>query len=222
MSSNDAIAGMIKGVLSWTEDKIKEYLTKFKHRDLAFIEDPQTITLAVEQRKKSEWDLFKKYIDDYDLRVLFQTGLTLRVLENTNKDRLESLRGRILKKHGPKGLHIAQFVQNGFFGKYIGNILERASTPEELKSGIKNLLNNIEKTCLFVNVRDDVEKRSQEAIIKINANCPETFIISSIGSAMKKCEKIKEKVMKGISGYTIELYKTDIKEIYFFNRSSPT
>jgi len=45
------------------------------------------------------------------------------------------------------------------------------------------------------------------------------FIIFGSGSAMKKCEKIKSKTMKRISGYVAELYKTEIKEIYFINKS---
>ena len=222
-SSDDPLAsateGVTKGFLSWTEDKLKDLVKRFHNREIAFIEDPETIDLAKKQRKTSEWGLFIEYIDDSDLRILFQMGLTLRKLEG-NQKQLESLRGKILNKYNAKGLHIAQFIQNGFFGKFIGNILVRASTPQRLKFEIENLLNNIERTCVFVKSADDVDKITEEIVTKILANSPDTFIICSSGSAMKKCEKIEKKVMDRISGYVDELYKTEIKEIYFINKIS--
>jgi len=186
-SSEDPLAsasrGALRGFLDWSEEKIKELVVKFNNRDIAFVEDPKTINLAKKQRKTSEWSLFIKYIEDPDLRILFQMGLTLRRLEKQQKQR-ESLRIKIHNKYGAKGLHIAQFIQNGFFGKYLGNILERTSTPQKLT----------------------------------HAHSPNTFIICSSWSAMKKCEQIKKNVMKRISGYDAELYKTEIKEIYFLNK----
>ena len=222
-SSEDSLAsateGVTKGVLSWTEQKIKEYVVKFRNKDIAFVEDPETINLAKKQRKTSEWNLFKDYIENPDLRILFQMGLTLRRLEKKKEQRhLESLRDKILNKYDANGLHIAQFVQNGFFGKFIGNILERTATPQKLKFEIENLFQNIEKTTIFIKQLDNVDKKTDEIVTKILANSPNTFIICSSGSATAKCEKIKGKVMKRISGYIAELYKTEFKEIYFINR----
>lgn len=145
-------------------------------------------------------------------------GLTLRGLEN-KQEKLKSLRNKILKRYGTEGLHFAEFVQNGFFGKLVGNVLQRIPSPSRLKSEIENLLMNIEKTVVFIKQADDVDKRTEEIIIKINANSPNTFIICSSGTAKVKCEEIKEKVMGRISGYDAELYKTKFKEIYFINKS---
>ena len=222
MSSEEPLESVSKGatkaLLEYTESKIKTWITKFRNRELAFVQDPETINLAKEQRKTSEWNLFKEYIDDPDLRILFQMGLTLRRLEKQNKQ-LESLRQKIKNKYDLKGLHIAQFIQNGFFGKYIGNILERASTPQELKFEIESLLENIEKTVVFIKQDDDEEKRTELIVTKILANSPKTFIVCSTKSAMGKCEEIKKRVMRRIADYDVELYKTDIKKIYFLNKS---
>lgn len=224
ISSEDPLAsaseGVTKGVLSWTEEKLKELITKFHNRDIAFVEDPETINLAKEQRKTSEWNLFKEYIEDSDRRILFQMGLTLRKLEARGKiPDLKTLRDKILNKYDTKGLHIAQFVQNGFFGKFLGNILERASTPQRLKFEIENLFENIDKMVLFVKKDNDVDKKTEEVVTKILANSPNTFIICGSGRAMENCENIKGKVMKRISDYVAELYKTEFKEIYFLNKS---
>lgn len=221
MSSNDPIesasAGVVKGTLDWTEDKLKKLVARFKNRDIAFIEDLEIINTAIEQRKTSEWALFIDYIDDPELRILFQMGLSLRQYEGKQLQ-LESLREKILNKYDAKGLHIAQFVQNGFFGKFVGNILERAKTPKQLKFEIENLLNNIEKTTSFIKSVDNIDKKTEEIVTKILANSPNTFIICSSGSAIKKGKKIKDKVLKRISDYAVELYKTEIKEIYFLNK----
>lgn len=221
-SSEDPLAsateGVTKGFLKWTEEKVKQLIVKFQNRDIAFVSDPETINLAKEQRKTSEWGLFKQYIEDPDLRILFQMGLTLRKLEK-NPKQLENLRSKILNKYDTKGLHIAQFIQNGFFGKFIGSILERTSTPQKLTFEIENLLKNIEKTAIFIKHKDDVNKKTAEIVTKIQANSPNTFIICSSGRAVEKCEKIKGKVMKRISGYDSELYKTEWKEIYFINKA---
>ena len=210
-------AGVAKGVLSWTEEKIKGLIVKFHNRDIAFVEDPETINLAKKQRKTSEWAVFKQYVDDPDLRILFQMGLTLRRLEKHQKP-LESLREKIKNKYHLEGLHIAQFFQNGFFLKHYTHLLESGLTSEELEVEIPNLLGSINRTVVWIAQADNEEIRIDEIVTKIHANSPKTLIICSTKSAMGKCESIKKKVMKRIIGYDVELYKTDIKEIYFLNR----
>lgn len=220
-SSEDPLASVIEGIATaafkWTEEKIKQLVARFYDGDIAFVTDLETINLAKKQRKTSEWDVFKQFIDDSDLRILFQMGLTLRRLE-THTKHLESLREKIKNKYHRKGLHIAQFFQNGFFLKYYTHLLERGLTSKELEVEIPNLLENISKTVVWIAQADNEEIRTNEIVTKIHAGSPKTFIICSTKSAMGKCESIKKKVMKRITGYDVELYKTDIKEIYFLNR----
>ena len=213
-------AGVTKAVLSWTEEKIKRLVAKFHDSDVAFVEDPETINFLKKQRKTSEWNLFKQYIEDTNLRILFQMGLTLRMLDKQAKvTKLKALRDKIVNKYDTKGLHIAQFIQNGFFGKFLGNILERTSTPQKLKFEIENLLQNIERTVIFIKQTDDVEMKTEEIITKIQAHSPNLFIVCSGGRAKTKCGNITKKVMKRISGYDAELYETTFKEMYFINKS---
>jgi len=139
--------GMTRGVIDWSSEKVMTLIKKFKNKELAFIEDIETIDIAKEQRKTTEFDFFKKYIADKHLRILFQMGLTLRKLEKANKD-LQPLKEKISNKYDIKGLHIAYFVQNGLFSKYIGSILEK-TTPQRVSFEIKNLLKNITKIPLW-------------------------------------------------------------------------
>lgn len=227
MSSNDSpkgdmiekiSKGMTEGTLDWTWKKLKPLVTKLRNRELAFIEDIETINLAKEQRTKSEWAIFSQYIKFKDFRILFQLGLTLRTLEEKNIP-LEPLRKKIINKYDIDGLHIAQFVQNGMLNKYLGSVLDKITTPNRLKSEIEKLFYEINKRVIFIQARDNVKKKTDEAVSKINANSPKIFIISSTKSAMPICKKIEENVMKKISGYSSELYRTQDKRIYFLIKS---
>lgn len=197
-------------------------------RELVFVEDVEVVEVAKEQRKTSEWKIFEECIDNQDLRIPFQMGLALRKFEN-NPDKVTDLRQKINKKYGSKGLHIAQFVQNGFFGKYLANILEQTPTTQELKSQILNLFNDIENKVTFVKNQDAVDKKTKnreavnkkvdQIVTKINANNPKTYIVCATYSAMGLCEEIVNQVMKRIDGYKAEFSKTEIKIIYFLNKT---
>ena len=216
-----AAKGLTKGTLEWTHERLKEWVIKFKNRDLAFIKDIETINLVKEQRETGEWDLFKKYVGDGKLRILFQMGLTFRKLEKEKKYlELDALRKKTFNKFNAKGLHIAEFVQNDLFSKYIGNRLNRAVTSHKLKFEIDDLFNNLENRVAFIQVvhQEKIEKKADEIITKIQANSPDTFIISGSGLAIGVCEQIKEKIVSAISGYEEELYKIEDKKIFFLNR----
>lgn len=162
-SSRDPITSAAEGVtrafIDWTEEKIKGLVDRFQNKDIAFVSDPETIILVKKQRKTSESELFRDYIEDPDLRILFHMGLTLRRLEKHPR-RLTDLREKILNTYDTKGLHIAQFIQNGFFGKLLGNILGRATTSQKLRFEMKDLFENIERTVIFIQQKDDVGKKN--------------------------------------------------------------
>lgn len=108
--------GAAEGVLEWSAEKLKEFVVKLKNRQMAFIEDRETIDIVKDQRATAEWKFFTQYVVDKELRVLFQMGLTLRKLEAQNKQNaLEQLKRKILDKYDTNGLHTAQLVQNGSF-----------------------------------------------------------------------------------------------------------
>jgi hypothetical protein len=222
MSSEDPFAsaaeGATKGALEYAEDKIKELVIKFRNRDIAFVQDVETINTAKEQRNLSEYKYFKQYIDNRDYRILFQLGLTLRKFEKDNK-RLIRLRDKILLKYGEKGLHIAQFVQNGLINKYVGNILESSTIdPEDLTLEIEKLFDNMENIVNYIEQFDNVDKKVKEITTKILAYSPKIYVICSSKSAMEKCQKVLKGVLKEIQNYEVELYKTDIKEVLFLKR----
>ena len=229
MPSNDpmesAAKGAVEGVLDWSTEKLpeklKQLVQKFRDRKIAFVNNPEIIALAKEQRQTSEWALFNSYVQDDRLHILFQMGLTLRQLEKDEKKRNE-LRLRIMKKYGTEGLHIAQFIQNGFFLKYVDTLQTRTTmTPDQLKTEIAEFFKNLETTCSYIQNRDYVNREAATIVTRIQSHHPRTYIISGSRLATQKCRQVKNTVMRRISGYEEELYRTDIKEVYFLNRKEP-
>ena len=95
----DATGGLVKGTLSWGEEKIKEFARKFKNRQLVFIQDEETINLVRSQLKSGEWSLFCQYVSNKELRLLVQLGLTLRKLDtDKNEKALLNLRTKIIER----------------------------------------------------------------------------------------------------------------------------
>lgn len=226
MSSEDPVAsaaeGVTKGVLVFSEEKIKGLVKRFLDKDIAFVEDPETIKLVKQQRKTSEYDLFKQYIDDHDLRILFLMGLTLRRLER-KKEQVQSLRDKIVDKYDIKGLHIAQLIQNGFFNTFLANALERTPRIQQLKFEIKSLFDNIGNTVVFVKEFDNVNHTVEEITVKIYANSPRSFMVCGSGSARRKCHQIEKEMKKWIRTraikYDWEVYESEFKTVFFLNKS---
>ena len=103
---------------------------------------------------------------------------------------------------------------------YIGNILDKASTDEELGFEILELFDKVEHNVIFIKAADNDKQKAREILSRIDANSPKTFIISSGGTANKICTRIHEKLMKELPGYESESYSTENKEIYFLNRKA--
>lgn len=227
MSSNqdivgDVTKGIAKAGIEWTEEKLKQFVRRFKDRNLIFVEESETIALVKEQRKKGEWNIFKSYIKDNDFRILFQTGLALREIERRRND-FNPLIIKIRKKYKEKGVSIARFVQNGLFSRYLGSILDTGAGTEEVKSEIEDLFENIDKKVVFIDTTDKPKIKTTEIITKIYAHSPNIFIISSAGTAAKVCEKIKKGVMSKISSnYICEFYEAEQtglkKSIYILSK----
>ncbi|MBU0959322.1 MAG: hypothetical protein KKB31_05245 [Nanoarchaeota archaeon] len=119
-----AAKGATEGFLNWGTDLIKKFASKFKDKELAFIQDEKTIKRVKDQYRSGELAFYKEYINDMEMLFLLKMGLTLRSLEKDKEiDRKQNLRSKIFNKYEVKGLHIAQFVENGILNRYIG-ILE--------------------------------------------------------------------------------------------------
>jgi hypothetical protein len=215
----DIAEGVTKGILTWGKEEVKQFVHQFKNHEIAFIKNTETVETAKEQKATSEYKFFLNCIKDKKLCILFQMGLTLRRVEK-NKRQWTELRDRIYKRYGIEGLHVAQFVQNGLFYKFFAILMEKDLTPEQCSNEIKNFFDNIETTNSYIQNTDNITKISKTIITRIQSNAPHTYIISGSKTAARKCRQIKNKVMKNITGYQEESYKTAVTEVYFLKKNN--
>jgi len=219
--SDDSLASIAKGISSaafeWTEEKLKTLISEIRDGDMKIVNDIDTYQVMKEQKKLPEFKLFTKYIYDDTLCKLFQIGLSLRALER-NVQKRDALRTRTVQLYAKIGLHIAEFIQNGFFIKYLDTVIKREKTETGIRNELMEFFKNFEKTVTFIKEKDNVEKTAREISTRIISNLPRTYIIFSSVAATKTCSKVKERVMSEITGYTFEVYKTSAKEVYFLSK----
>lgn len=187
-----ASKGATEGFLYWETDVIKKLVSKFRDKKLAFIQDEKTIQRVKEQYKSGELSIYKEYVKDKETLFLLQMGLTLRGLERENEeDRRRNLRTKIFNRYKLKGLHIAQFVENGILNRYVGILIDDIVSIEKFKEDIMNILQNIEKHVLFVQTKDKERDIIKQILTIISSHHPMIFIVSGISSAakiVKNCE----------------------------------
>lgn len=225
MSSNglfpyDEIAeGAVKGLLSWTKEQVLSFVNKLKNRDIAFIKNRETIDIVREQIRTAEWQVYKNYLSDKRLRLLVQMGLALRRMEKrSDKEMLFNLRDKIVFKYGADGLHIAQFVQNDFLGKYFAKMITEGASTSDLIRYIEEILNNVEKYVAFIGEKENPDKKVQEIKIRIQANLPQVFILASYGSAVEIVKKIRTTLSNEIQGYSVSVYEEGEKYVCLLTR----
>jgi len=114
MSSNESLnmikkvsEGAMAGALGWTKEQIKDYVDKFNKKELAFIQNQETIDIVKQQYNSGESKFYEAYVKDKSMRIIIRLGLTLRKI-TSNSEKRDNLRLKIRQKYEIKGLHIAQ------------------------------------------------------------------------------------------------------------------
>lgn len=214
-----ASKGATEGFLSWSEDLIKKLASKFRDRKLAFIQDEKTIKRVKEQYKSGELSIYKGYVEDKEILFLLQMGLTLRSLEREKEEeRRRNLRTKIFNRYNIKGLHIAQFVENGILNRYMGILIDNIVSIEKFKEDIMSILQNIEKHVLFVQTKDKERDVIKQTLTIVNSHLPMIFILSGISSAAEIVRNCETKLKEMLEDYDLEKMSSSQKENLFFKR----
>lgn len=221
-----ASEGAAKGLLQFSKDQIENYIKKFNNKELAFIEDDDSIEMVKIERTRPEREFYKKYVKDKKLLLLIDIGLILRKLEKKNDmEKIHSIREKLVKNHGTPGLAIAEFVQRGILTEYSQHFLKDLDNDDDISNSINEILTNIEKYVCFITDNYDDKFWINLISQRINANLPKHFIIFSRGSNLnKKAEKILTEVQKNILEYdlrTITEGKNSLQKVFFLTRSQP-
>jgi hypothetical protein len=221
MSSEDPVesiaSGITRGALEWTSDFINSLALKFRDKKLAFIQDSETIQIVKDQYNSGELNFYKVYIQDKDLLFIVKLGLTLRSLEK-NDEKRQNLRNKVFKKYELKGLHVAQFVENGILNRYAAILLDNLKSVDDLKKKIEDTLRNIDKHILFVKWDDNERTVVEMARTNVFANSPHIFVISGVSSAAEIVRKCEETITKLLADYNLERISSGFKENLFYKR----
>lgn len=214
-----ALKGATEGFLKWGEEFVKKLASKFKDRKLAFIQDEKTIKLVKEQYNSGELSFYNKYVEDKEMLFLLKMGLTLRSLEkDKDEKRKMNLRDKIFNKYEVKGLHIAQFVENGILNRYIPILLELIESINDLENQIEEVLKNIESHSLFVRFEDRLGEIIRKSINITDSHKPRIFVISGEGICATIIRDNFEKIAESLKDYSCERISTLDRECLFFKR----
>lgn len=214
-----ASKGAVKGALEWGEDFIKNIAKKFKEKEVSFIEDKTTLEIAKEHYNSGELQVYKSYIEDKEKLMILRMGLVLRKLDKKGeKEKKQKLRENIMKKYEVKGLHVAQFVENGILNRYIGILLDDLDSVKRFKEKINEIIDNIEKYVIFVKSNDKERDVLNNSLKIVKTNLSMIFIVSGIGSAAKIIRNIEERLIELLEEYELEKMSKQDKESLFFKR----
>jgi hypothetical protein len=209
--------GIAKGILELTKEEIILYIKKFREKKFAFIGEEKTIEIAKEQYNSGESKFYHEYIKDKKLLYLIGMGLTLRKIEKDEEKR-QNLRKKIFNKYRTKGLHISEFVQNGILNRYIGILIEELESIKDLTEQIEEVLNNIEKHIMFVQVTDRLGDVVKKAVNIIHSHTPNVFVISGECSVAGLIRDNIEKIKEALKDYELERISIKERETLFFKR----
>jgi hypothetical protein len=217
--SDDIIRSASAGFTDSILDKVTNYLKKFKNRELAFIQDPETIDMAIECNDRGEYKEFQKLVPETNYSMPFKLGLVLRSKEKNGED-YSKLKDKIKRKYNQEGLDIAYFSQNELFSKVKGIITEKANTEDEIKLIFRKFIVNIEKNCFFITNHDNIEAVSNKIQTIILSKLFQVYILSGCNRTAKK--NISE-IFKKIKPYVLNDYEYQIinsksKKIILFSK----
>lgn len=207
--------GTVKGVLEFSKEQLVLFVKKFRDKKLAFIGEEKTIETAKEQYKSGESKFYHNYIENKELLFLVGMGLTLRKIENDSNKRT-NLRTKILHKFNVRGLHIAEFVQNGTLNRYVAILLELTNSIEDLKDQIEEVLKNIERHSLFVKYTDRVGEIIRKSINITDSHKPKIFVISGEGPCASIIRENASQIIDYLKDYSCERISSLDRECLFF------
>lgn len=212
--------GAVKGGLEWSSDFIKELANKFQNKELKFIRDEENIEVVKKQYDSGELQVYKSYIRDKRMLMILKLGLTLRRLHRDGKREMrQRLREDVMKKYEVKGLHVAQFVENGVLNRYIGILLDDIVSMDDFKKKINDILKNIEKYVLFVKSHN-TKRHILEASLRITtSHLSMIFILSGMGQAADIIKESEEELVTILNEYELEKMSKGDKEVLFFKRT---
>jgi hypothetical protein len=168
-----------------TEDGVRALAQKIQEHRAVVVTDAPGFRAAKEARRSGEFQRYKLYISDRDLRIVVMSGLLLRRFEDHPDDqpRVQEIRQRLHARYRTTGVRQAEFVQRGMLLRVI-DALEQTGLPRhEVARQVEALLRRVEKHTRFVREDDRIEQLAHEIAVRTLEEAPDTFIVFAKGRA---------------------------------------
>jgi len=215
---SDIAEGQRKAELNWTKEQILGFIKDAKDGKIGIVNEISSAYQSVKiQRSSSEWGLYSPYIKNPIFRKLANFGLQLRLC-GKNMDRVRFLQGKINKKYGIPGWHIAEFVANKILSKFIVSLIDANKTAQQLTIEVEQILSNIERDVTFIHSNTDVKTEAENIITKLNVLSPDLHILTSKGSMTTKCRNIALMVKENTKNYRPEDFSDNDEYVVFFKK----
>jgi hypothetical protein len=198
----DATEGATKAGLEFAAERISEWISKFKNKELAFIQDKETILAVRRERESAEWKLISQFLKDPPLRIQVQVGFVFRELQK-NKEKLGEARARIIATYGTDGLHVAELAQLGILGELLARLTSlMGSSVQDVSKSLTSFLENSKSLAIFVTAESSVRLIVRKAETRLESLEPHLLIFFAKGFARSVLKKVLAQLRR--DGYYVE------------------
>ncbi|MCI4358542.1 MAG: hypothetical protein L3J95_02430 [Thermoplasmata archaeon] len=203
----DPFASTAYGLAKLLAEGAARFIERVRNREVGGATDPAVISLIKEERQAPEFNFFKAYVTDRELRIQVQLGLALRRLQSKPglRDVRESLRGNLQRRFGAAGHHVAELVANGVITAYLKLLVREESTSADVQSRLEGFLRNVDRFVLFVVAGNPVEQTLGKVRMRLIAHGPGTVVIFAKGSACRVLESILKRLRRDPERYVVEV-----------------
>jgi hypothetical protein len=208
--------GATKGFFEHWEEKLPDWLSRIKNNELRFIEDESTYEVAKKESGNAEYKLFTQFAPKGWARTFFTLGLAMREIE-TEKEKVQSLKDDIYRKHGKAGVHTAELVQRGIITELVGQLAKIFANPADVTKKLVTFLEGIEDLAIFVGSANakHVERICGLVKTRVDAMSSHMVIVFGSGYARNIVLKILKCIKDDPHGYAIEI-KDDWPQLVLF------
>lgn len=197
-------------------EKARQLANQFRQREVAFIEDPDTIKLVTDVRKNPEYLLVQRFTKDSGRRTLLRMGIILRQFEK-DPSRIDRERARVLRTHGLAGWHLAQAMEHGILTLLHEALLRLGINEKTLESEMGAILSQVDKYVNFVTAETASDAETTIIAAKVRLVFPLAFAIAGSGNAMSVAGETARGLSKMLIEYVPERHdRGNVKVAFLF------
>lgn len=199
-----ATEGAVLATLEWTEQKVRDCVKQFQNRKLAFIKNADNIELVKDERNSSEFSIIRQFVPKGAYSIQIQMGLALREIAD-DQTKVNELVGKIVKKYGQAGLHVAETTEIGITTQLLAHLVKFYRDPAEVKGKFIYFLNHIEELVIFVKKKGNPHAINAMITHRIDAFTTHIIIVFGSGYAKDIVVEALKLVKKNPRGFFIEV-----------------